>query len=225
MSTWNLREHEAIAVLTFTRPSRNEMDFASMRELTCHLQALAERSDQINAVLLTGGEEGFFVRTMQPRTPRSTRRPVPGAGATVRLARLIGHAKATELILTGRTVDAQEALALGWLNHILPTHQFLQAAIDWATRLTRSEPTALYAAKRALHQAAHTDATTALATERDLFAHLASHSQKLRTLISTSDPAHRHNIRPAVPEGPSKESLPSRYVPRRQRREQISPGT
>jgi enoyl-CoA hydratase len=59
-------------------------------------------------------------------------------GGTVRLPRLIGHSRAMDLILTGRAVDAQEALAIGLANRVVPTGQSRQAAEELAAELARS---------------------------------------------------------------------------------------
>lgn len=61
MSNWALEHHGKVAVLTFTRPPRNLMDMASMTELVAHLEALADRTDEVTVVMLTGGVDGFFI--------------------------------------------------------------------------------------------------------------------------------------------------------------------
>lgn len=58
-------------------------------------------------------------------------------GGTVRLPRLIGHSRAMDLILTGRAVDADEALAIGLANRVVPPGQARQAAEDLAAELAR----------------------------------------------------------------------------------------
>ena len=58
-------------------------------------------------------------------------------GGTVRLPRLIGHSRAMDLILTGRAVDAGEALAIGLANRVVPPGQARQAAEDLAAELAR----------------------------------------------------------------------------------------
>jgi len=61
MSSWSLEEHGRLAVLTFRREPSNWMDFVSMGELADHLAELADRTDEISVVMLTGGLDGFFI--------------------------------------------------------------------------------------------------------------------------------------------------------------------
>ena len=58
-------------------------------------------------------------------------------GGTVRLPRLIGHSRAMDLILTGRAVDAKEALEIGLLNRLVPKGQVLSAAIELASSIAK----------------------------------------------------------------------------------------
>ncbi|QEN12723.1 crotonase/enoyl-CoA hydratase family protein [Mycolicibacterium sp. ELW1] len=58
-------------------------------------------------------------------------------GGTVRLPRLIGHSRAMDLILTGRAVGAEEALAIGLANRVVPTGQARQAAEELAAELAQ----------------------------------------------------------------------------------------
>ena len=59
-------------------------------------------------------------------------------GGTVRLPRLIGHSRAMDMILTGRAVDAHEALAMGLANRVVPNGQSRAAAEELAAELARS---------------------------------------------------------------------------------------
>ena len=74
-------------------------------------------------------------------------------GGTVRLPRLIGHSRAMDLILTGRAVGAEEALAIGLANRVVPKGQSRQAAEELAAELARSPQGCLRADRlSALHQ-------------------------------------------------------------------------
>ncbi|GGU97662.1 enoyl-CoA hydratase [Streptomyces albospinus] len=61
MGNWSVEQHGGVAKLTFTRPPRNFLDFASMAELGDRLEKLAEQSAQAKVVMLTGGVDGCFV--------------------------------------------------------------------------------------------------------------------------------------------------------------------
>jgi enoyl-CoA hydratase/carnithine racemase len=75
---------------------------------------------------------------------------IPGAGGTQRLQRLVGFQKAKELVYTGRHIDAEEALAIGYADRVFPSAEVLDAAMadaaEWATKAT----VAIAAAKKAL---------------------------------------------------------------------------
>jgi 2-(1,2-epoxy-1,2-dihydrophenyl)acetyl-CoA isomerase len=81
---------------------------------------------------------------------------VPDFGGTFYLPRLIGLTKATELILTGRIIDAQEANALGLLNELVPPDELETATLTWARRLASGPTFALSVAKRNLREAVGT---------------------------------------------------------------------
>jgi enoyl-CoA hydratase/carnithine racemase len=75
---------------------------------------------------------------------------IPGAGGTQRLPRIVGPAVAAELCITGRIVQADEALRIGLLNAVLQTEGFLDHVDDWCAQITRNPAEAVFAAKRAV---------------------------------------------------------------------------
>src|SRR5262245_2235122 len=75
---------------------------------------------------------------------------IPGAGATQRLTRLVGPARAQELIWSGRQVRADEALAIGLVDRIVPAAELEPAALEWATELASGAVVAMGLAKRAI---------------------------------------------------------------------------
>ncbi len=108
---------------------------------------------------------------------------IPGHGGTVRLVRLVGLAKAKELIFMGDFIDAQQAQALGLVNRVVPADSLLAEARALAEKLLRRAPQSLGLVKRLLMTATETDKTSALLLE--------SLAQSI--LIKTED--HREGLR------------------------------
>jgi enoyl-CoA hydratase len=79
---------------------------------------------------------------------------LPGAGATYRLPRLIGSGNARDLIFTGRTIDADEALRMGLVNRVVDDDDVLNAATSLANDIAANAPLALRFAKMALNVSA-----------------------------------------------------------------------
>jgi enoyl-CoA hydratase len=94
---------------------------------------------------------------------------MPGAGGTQRLTRAIGKARAMELILTGRTMTAQEADAHGLITRIVPAEATLDAALELAARIAAMPTLAVRAAKAAILDAAERSLGDGLANEREAF--------------------------------------------------------
>jgi len=97
---------------------------------------------------------------------------IPGAGGTQRLTRLVGPAKAKDIIFTGRFVGAEEALAIGMVDRVVPAAEVYETAVAWAAKFSNGPAYALRAAKDAIDRGVEVDLDTGLEIERQQFAAL-----------------------------------------------------
>ena len=103
---------------------------------------------------------------------------IPGAGGTQRLARLIGPARAKDLIFSGRMVDAGEALRIGLADRVMPAAEVYRAAVELVRPYADGPAFALRAAKLAVDGGLGMDLAAGLAWESQLFAGLfATHDR------------------------------------------------
>jgi enoyl-CoA hydratase/carnithine racemase len=97
---------------------------------------------------------------------------IPGAGGTQRLARLIGPARAKDLIFSGRMVDAEEALRIGLADRVAPAAEVYATAQALVRPYVTGPSLALRAAKQAIDSGLNMDLASGLALESQLFASL-----------------------------------------------------
>jgi len=97
---------------------------------------------------------------------------IPGAGGTQRLPRLIGPARAKDIIFSGRFVDSTEALAIGLVDRVVPAGEVYSAARVLVGRYVGAAGLALRAAKEAIDRGSEVDLATGLELERLQFAGL-----------------------------------------------------
>ena len=97
---------------------------------------------------------------------------IPGAGGTQRLSRLVGPARAKDLVFTGRMVGAEEALRIGLVDRVVAPEEVYPTALAWAAELAAGPAFALRAAKDAIDRGLETDLATGLEIERAQFAAL-----------------------------------------------------
>jgi enoyl-CoA hydratase len=123
---------------------------------------------------------------------------IPGAGGTQRLPRLIGPAKAKQLIFTGRFVGAAEALQIGLVDQVVAPDDVYESALAMARRYATGPAFALRAAKEAIDEGLDGTLDAGLRIERKLFA----------GLFATEDRAT--GMRSFVEDGPGKATFAGR---------------
>ncbi|MGH9014715.1 MAG: enoyl-CoA hydratase/isomerase family protein [Acidimicrobiia bacterium] len=94
---------------------------------------------------------------------------IPGAGATQRLPRLVGPARAKEIIWSGRQVRADEALAIGLVDRVVPAGELVDAALEWAATFAAGAVVAMGLAKRAIDGGLDRALAAGLDLEADAF--------------------------------------------------------
>lgn len=90
---------------------------------------------------------------------------VPDVGGTTRLVRVVGAARAKELILTGRLVDAERALAIGLVNEVVAPGEHVPGAMALAREMAAGAPLAVGLAKRLVDLVAESDKQSAMEIE------------------------------------------------------------
>jgi enoyl-CoA hydratase len=109
---------------------------------------------------------------------------IPGMGGSQRLPRLIGPAKAKDLIYTGRFVDAEEALQIGLVDVVVPASEVYATALAMAAKFARGPRLALAAAKAAIDGGLDADLASGLRLESHLFASLFATEDRHRGIAS-----------------------------------------
>jgi enoyl-CoA hydratase len=112
---------------------------------------------------------------------------IPGAGGTQRLPRLIGQARALELILTARRVTSDEALKFGLLNRVVETETLMEACVELATMMLGNGPVALQQAKYAIKQGMNADLLTGMQIERKAYEVTLPTEDRLEALKAFSE--------------------------------------
>jgi enoyl-CoA hydratase/carnithine racemase len=123
---------------------------------------------------------------------------IPGAGGTQRLPRLIGPARAKDIVFTGRFVGAAEALQIGLVDKVVPDDQVYRVARDLVAQYANGPAVALRAAKQAIDAGLEVELDTGLEIERLNFA----------ALFATED--QRTGMRSFIENGPGKATFAGR---------------
>lgn len=128
----------------------------------------------LNGVALGGGLELALVCDMRIASssailalPETSLGIIPGAGGTQRLTRLVGGARAKEMILLGRRLNAEEAHAWGLVNHVVPSAtSLIEETLAWLDPITSGAPLAQAAALEAIDRAEDTSLELGLELEK-----------------------------------------------------------
>ena len=149
----------------------------TIRNLFTAIEALSKPViAAVNGIALGGGTELALAADIRIATDTAamglteTRLAIiPGAGGTQRLPRIIGRAKAKELIFTGRRVPAAEALELGLVNKTCAPDQLIDSCREMAGMICETGPVAIEQAKYAINHGLETDLHSGLAIESNAY--------------------------------------------------------
>ncbi|HYP90449.1 MAG TPA: enoyl-CoA hydratase-related protein [Polyangiaceae bacterium] len=149
----------------------------------------------INGAALGGGLELALLcdlRIAAPHAvlglPETSLGVIPGAGGTQRLPRLLGEARAAELILRAARLTAPEALILGLVNQVLPkSDDFVRDVIDWADPILSGAPLAIRAAVQAIRGATTRDLREGLALERAAYERCLQSEDRVEALAAFAE--------------------------------------
>ena len=118
----------------------------------------------------------------------------PGAGGTQRLTYAIGKARAMEMVLTGKFIDASEALSYGLINKVVPIELYLREAVNLAKQIAQMSPIAAKLAKESVNRSFETHLDEGLNFERkNFYLAFASEDQKegMRAFVEKRPPHYK----------------------------------
>ena len=149
----------------------------------------------INGVALGGGLELALIcdlRIAAPGAlfglPETGLGIIPGAGGTQRIARLLGQSRALDLVLTGRKIDASEALALGLVNRLAPSAELLlPSTLKWLEPVADGAPIAQRAALSAVRAALRLPLSQGLDFEREAYELCLNSADREEALLALAE--------------------------------------
>ena len=137
----------------------------------------------INGFALGGGLElalcchlRIAAKNARMGLPETSLGVIPGYGGTQRLAQLIGRGRATEMILSGRMIDANEAMHTGLVTQVVEQQELLSAAAALAEKIMKNSPNAIGQALKAI-AAGYDEKENGFQTEIDLFGACFTHPE------------------------------------------------
>jgi enoyl-CoA hydratase len=162
-----------IAEMQNMGPLEAQKFIATIRKASDRIYALTKPTiAAVNGYALGGGNELAMccdLRICSEKArfgqPEITLGLIPGASGTQRLPRLIGAAKAKEMIFMGDMIDAATALNLGLVNKVVPPEKLMEEAMAWAVKMVALSGPVLAMAKMAMNTGLDTDLTSGLNIE------------------------------------------------------------
>jgi enoyl-CoA hydratase/carnithine racemase len=177
MSLVTASTSNGICTVKINRPDKlNAMNSDVAKELIKTFEAL-DKDDSVKVIILTGeGEKAFSagadIEYMSKISPIGI---PPGWGGTQRLMRIVGIAKAKELVYTGKMIKADEAKEIGLVNHVVPLASLQEEALKMAQQIAGNSTMGVQMSKVAINKGRNTDLDTGLAVEllawRNCFTH------------------------------------------------------
>jgi 2-(1,2-epoxy-1,2-dihydrophenyl)acetyl-CoA isomerase len=119
---------------------------------------------------------------------------IPDSGGTWLLPRLVGTARALEMMFLAESVDASAAERLGLVNRVVPHDELMPRAMDWAARLAKGPTRAYGLTKRAVNRASHVDLAEALEYEaqiQEVAGRTKDHREGVAAFLGKREPAYR----------------------------------
>jgi enoyl-CoA hydratase/carnithine racemase len=148
----------------------------------------------INGVAFGGGTELLLACDLRVAAPHAqlgltetSLAIIPGAGGTQRLPRLIGRARAKDLILTARRLDAVEAERIGLVNRIAPEGKLRECALEVARAIADNGPVAVRAAKAAIDQGGELPLAQGLEVEARCYERVLPTQDRLEALAAFAE--------------------------------------
>jgi len=187
-----MTKEEASSFVTSLRSSLDGLASLPMPMIACVEGAALGGGLEIalTADLIISGENATF------GLPETSLAIIPGAGGTQRLPRLIGAARAKELIFTARKIGAQTAYEYGIVQHVVGKGEAEKKGIEIANEIVKNGPLALKAAKRSINEGLDVDIRKGMEIEKVCYATILPSNDRLEGLSAFKEkrrPNYRGN--------------------------------
>src|SRR5216684_3221571 len=182
-----VERHGRVGIVRLNRPQAlNALNATLRNELLGALEAF-DGDAEVGCILITGSDKAFAagadIKEMADKSyidifradyaafgqPEIKLGIIPGIGGTQRLARAVGKAKAMDLILTGRMMDAAEAERSGLVARVVPAARLMEEALKVAETIAAMSQPSLLAAKEAVNRSFETSLAEGVRFERRVF--------------------------------------------------------